>query len=188
MISRIQDYVIEKSGAFGEQVARFRKESVATAREAALGSADRIKGFKAPVRVVARSGIKLGNVSQTALQGLIELQSDMLSEALADVALRLERASRADGVVDLIRDQIEMLPATRGRLVDDAQRAARILRDAGREARSVATQVFQRVVDRADSETRVVRTTARKARAGTRKPRAAARKTVRRRARKSAAA
>ena len=58
-------------------------------------------------------------MSQTAVASLIELQSDMLTSAISDAALRLERASRADGLVDLVRDQFEMIPATRDRIVED---------------------------------------------------------------------
>jgi len=32
--------------------------------------------------------------------------------AISDAALRLERASRADNILELVREQIEMIPAT----------------------------------------------------------------------------
>ena len=94
--------------------------------------------------MIARSGVKLTAVSQTAVASLIELQSDMLTSALSDAALRLERASRADNVVDLVRDQIEMIPATRARIVEDAQRAVTIFKAAGRDLRGVATNVYEK--------------------------------------------
>ena len=106
---------------------KFRKDSAETVREAFVGSAENIKALKSPVRVFARSGVKLTNVSQTAVSNLIELQSDILTSALSDVALRLERAARAENLVDLVRDQFEMVPATRARGVEDAQLAVDIV-------------------------------------------------------------
>jgi hypothetical protein len=131
------------------------------------------------VRVVARSGVKLSAVSQTAVEELIELQSDMLTAAIAEAALRLERASRADSVVELVRDQFEMIPATRARMASDAERALAILTSAGREVRSVAAHAYERVVD-TDVHAPVQRQTRRKAKKVARKT------TARARARKAA--
>jgi phasin family protein len=165
MISQMQEFVTEKAQAINRQVSRLRQGSVQSARSAAQGSADFIKGLKTPVRVVARSGIKLAAVSQTAVQELIELQSDMLTSAIAEVALRLERASRAGNVVELVRDQVEMLPATRERIAGDTGRAMQVFAAAGREARSVATHTLDRVKENAGKQApaRAVRRTAKKA-------------------------
>ena len=98
--------------------------------------------------MIARSGVKLTAVSQTAVSSLIELQSDMLTSALSDVALRLERASRAENIVDLVRDQIELIPATRARIVEDAQRAVDDLQDRRpRPARRRRRTLYERVVE-----------------------------------------
>ena len=60
--------------------------------------------------MVARLGVKLASVSQTAVQELIELQSDALTAAITEFAQRLERAAQAASVIELIRDQVHMLP------------------------------------------------------------------------------
>ena len=148
MLSQMQEFVVEKAQALNEQVTRIRHESVHSARAAAQGSAESLKMLKEPVRVVARSGVKLSVLSQGAVQELIELQSEMLSAAISEFVQRLERASRAANVVELVREQVEMLPATRARIADDAGRAAQIVVTAGREIRGVATQAFERVTDR----------------------------------------
>jgi len=147
MIAQMQELVAESSAALSTQVRRIRKESVETVREAATGSAENLKALKSPVRTLARSGIKVTSVSQSAVANLIELQSDMLTSAISDAALRLERAARAETVLDLVRDQIEMIPATRTRIVEDAQRAASIFKHAGRDLRGVATHLYERVVE-----------------------------------------
>ena len=144
MINQVQDFVVEQTAALSSQVEKMRKESVETVREVVVDSAE---GLKSPVRTLARSGIKITAVSQTAVANLIDLQSDMLTSAISDAALRLERASRADSIIDLVRDQFEMIPATRARIVEDAQRAALIFKHAGRDLRGVAVNLYERVIE-----------------------------------------
>ena len=55
---------------------------------------------------IARSGVKLTTVSQATVQNLIELQSDVVTAALNDVAVRLERATRAENIIEFVREQI----------------------------------------------------------------------------------
>jgi hypothetical protein len=170
MIEQIQDFVSEQTAAITSQVKKLRKESTATVRDAVVDSAGNIKMLKTPVRVIARSGVKMTSVSQTAVASLIELQSDMVTSALSDVALRLERAARADGIVDLVRDQFELAHATRGRVVEDAQRAVQIFKVAGRDLKGVATHVYERIVDTAEEKAApVAKTTKRKAKRVVRK-------------------
>jgi hypothetical protein len=185
MINQMQEFVAEQAAALGSQVEKIRKESVETAREVAVESASGLKSLKSPVRTLARSGIKITTVSQTAVASLIELQSDMVTSAITAAALRLERASRADNIVELVREQIEMIPATRDRLVEDAQRAVLIFKHAGRDLRGVATNLYERVVETAEENIPEVKVTRRKAKAGARKTKTAVRKTTAR-ARKTA--
>ena len=177
MFTQIQDFMTEQTQAFAGQAQKFREDPVETVREAAVTSAEGIKSLKQPVRVIARSGVKLTAISQTAMQGLIELQSEIVIAALTDAANRLERAARADNVIDLIQEQAEALRATRDRVVDEAARAFAIFKDAGRDVRKVATQTYAKVVETADEELPVARTTrVRKAKRAVRKTAARARK------------
>ena len=176
MIEQIQGFMSEQTSALTDQVQKFRKESAETVREAFVGSAENIKSLKTPVRVFARSGVKLTTVSQTAMSNLIELQSDVLTSALTDVALRLERAARADGLVDLVRDQYEMFPATRARVVEDAQRAVHIFKVAGREIRNVAQHTYERVVETTEEQVPEVKAAKRKVKRAVRKTKARVRK------------
>jgi len=185
MINQMQEFVAEQAAALGSQVERMRKESMETVREAAVGSASSLKSLKSPVRTLARSGIKVTAVSQTAVASLIELQSDMVTSAITAAALRLERASRADNIVELVREQIEMIPATRDRLIEDAQRAVLIFKHAGRDLRGVATNLYERVVETAEENIPEVTVTKRKVKGAARKTKAAVRKTATR-ARKTA--
>jgi hypothetical protein len=130
------------------------------------------------VRTIARSGIKVTSVSQNAFASLIELQSDMLTAAITDAALRLERASRADNLVELVREQVEMIPATRARIVEDAQRAALIFKHAGRDLRGVATHLYERVVEPTEEKVPAARSAKRRAKRAVRKTTTRARRTV----------
>jgi hypothetical protein len=183
MIAQMQEFVAEQTAVLQDQVEKIAKESVETVRETAVGGAETLKSFKAPVRTLARSTIKVTNVSQTAVANLIDLQSDMLTSAISDAALRLERASRADNLVELVREQVEMIPATRDRIVEDAQRAALIFKHAGRDLRGVASNLYERVVETAEEKIPEV-----KVKVAKRKPAKRAARKAPVRARKTAAA
>jgi len=183
MIAQMQEFVAEQTAVLQDQVEKIAKESVETVRESVVGGAETLKSFKAPVRTIARSTIKVTSVSQTAVASLIDLQSDMLTSAISDAALRLERASRADNIIDLVRDQIEMIPATRARIVEDAQRAALIFKHAGRDLRGVASNLYERVVETAEEKIPEV-----KVKVAKRKPAKRAARKAPVRARKTAAA
>jgi hypothetical protein len=180
MITQMQEFVAEQTAVLQDQVEKIRKESSETVREAVLGSADTLKSLKSPVRTLARSGVKITAVSQTAVASLIELQSDILTSAISDAALRLERATRADNVIDFVREQFEMIPATRARLVEDAQRAALIFKHAGRDLRGVAVNLYERVVETAEEQVPEVKVkvSKRKTKRAVRKTPARARKTA----------
>jgi phasin family protein len=177
MFTQIQDFMTEQKNALAEQAQKFREDPVESARGAATGSAEGLKSLKDPVRVIARSGVKLTAISQNALQGLIELQSEIVTAALTDAANRLERAARADNVIDLLQEQAEALRATRDRMVDEAARAFAIFKDAGRDVRKVATQTYAKVVETSEEETPVAKAVpVRKAKRAVRKTPVRARK------------
>jgi hypothetical protein len=172
MIVEMQEFMSEQTQALAEQAGRFRKNPERFMRKALVDSAEGLKSLKRPVRVVAHSGVKLTAVSQSTLASLIELQAEVLTSAMTAVATRLQRAADAEGVVDLVFEQARMLPATRGRVVDEATRAVEILKVAGRDVGKVATHAYATVTGRTDEELAVARkTAARKAKRVVRKTR-----------------
>ena len=76
---------------------------------------------------------------QTA-ERLIELQSEIVTSALDDAAVQLQRIADTEHVGDLARGQAEVLQATRQRIVDDISRAMKILKGAAGDVREVATR------------------------------------------------
>jgi hypothetical protein len=179
MIVEMQEFMSEQSQALADQAQKFRKNPVGFMRKALVDSAESFKSLKSPVRMVAHSGVKFTVVSQNALQNLIEWQSEVITAALTGAAVRFEHAARAEDVLDLVRDQTDLLPATRDRLVDEATRGAAIVKDAGREVRKLALQTYGKVFETDEpAKPRAKTARARKARTAVRKTRRAVRKPV----------
>jgi hypothetical protein len=176
MITHINESGIARRRDVTKQIYRFRDEPIETMREIAMSSAGGIKSLKAPVRAIAHSGVKLAAVSQNAVQNLIELESEVITSALTAAAVRLERAAQAEGVVDLVLDQAEMLGATRDRIVDQATRAAEIFKVTGRELRGVARHAYEIVVNTTEEKVPEVKRAKRKVKRAVRKTTARARK------------
>jgi len=155
---------------------RFRDEPIETMREVAVNSAGGIKSLKAPVRAFAHSGVKLATVSQSALQNLIELESDVITSALTAAAMRLERAAQAEGVADLVLDQADMMGATRDRIVDHATRAVEIFKVTGRDLRGIGRHAYDVFVKATEEQVPEVKRAKRKVKRAVRKTTARARK------------
>jgi len=145
MISKVREFVRERTQVVAKRAEKLRKYPVKAARSAAAKSAERISSLKAPVRMIGRSGVKLTSVSGTAVQSLIELQSEIVTSALNDAAAQLERAARTENVRDLVREQADLLRGVRDRIVEDMNRAAAIVTHAGRGVREVAAETYGKV-------------------------------------------
>ena len=113
-------------------------------------------------------------VTREVLTAAVNAHGDLASRVVAS----LERASRADNIIELVREQVEMIPATRARMVEDAQRAALIFKHAGRDLRGVATSLYERVLETAEENVPEVKVVKRKAKRPARKAPARARKTA----------
>jgi hypothetical protein len=100
--------------------------------------------------------------SQAFSQNLIELQTDMVSAAISDAALRLERASRAGNLVELFRTRSSSFrrPARGSAPTRSAPR--RFSARPAREVRAVAAQTYEKIVDAAPAKRKPRKTAARK--------------------------
>ena len=176
MIAHINESGSVRRRDLAEQIHRFRDEPIESMREVAMSSAGGIKSLKAPVRAFAHSGVKLATVSQNAMQNLIELESEVITSALTAAALRLERAARAESVVDLVLDQAELLGATRDRVVDHATRAIEIVKVSGRDLRDVARHAYEVVIKATEEKVPEVKKARRKVKRAVRKTTARVRK------------
>jgi phasin family protein len=165
MKSKVKEFLSEKSQALAEQARAMREAPAAAARDAATRSAERIKSLRSPVRVVARSGVKLTAISQGMLQGLIELQEQIVTSALDDAASQLQSAANTDSGMDIVRNQADVLRSTRERIIADMNRAVGIVTEAGRGARDVATETYSKVRKPAGAEPAKIKRATRKAKA-----------------------
>ena len=135
-----EDFLEEQKEGLAKLASDFRKARMDAARKAALESAVRIKSMNVRVRDMARSGVRLTAISQGTAERLIELQSDIVTSALDDAAVQLQRIADTEHVGDLARGQMEVLQATRQRIVGDISRAMKILKGAAGDVRDVATR------------------------------------------------
>ena len=113
-----------------------RKSQVAAARKAAIRSAARIRSLNMRAREMAKSGVRLANLSHGTLQRLIGLHEEIVTAALADAATQIEKLAYTDSVRDFGREQARVLAAARERIVNDVSRGMSILREAAEEART----------------------------------------------------
>ena len=176
MNAHVNEFRSERKRDLSEQMQRFRDEPIETMREIAVNSAVGMKSLKAPVRALSHSGVKLAAVSQNAVQSLIELESEIITSALTAAAMRLERAAQAEGVVDLILDQAEMLGATRDRIVNQGTRAVELFKVTGRDLRGVARHAYEIVIKTTEEKAPEVQRAKRKVKRAVRKSTARARK------------
>jgi len=176
MITHINESGSVRRRDLAEQIRRLRDEPIETMREVAVSSADGIKSLKAPIRALAHSGVKLATVSQNAVQNLIELESEVITSTLTAAAMRLERAARAEGVVDLVLDQAEMLGATRDRIVNHSTRAVAIFKVTGRDLRDVARHAYEVVIKATEDKVPEVKRAKRNVKRAVRKTTTRARK------------
>jgi len=176
MTTHINEFRIVRRRGLAEMMQRLRDEPIGTMREVAVSSADGMKALKVPVRAFAHSGVKLATVSQNAVQNLIELESEVITSTLTAAAKRLERAAQAEGVVDLVLDQAQMLGATRDRIVDHSTRAVEIFKVAGRDLRDVARHSYEIVIKATEDRVPEVKRARRKVKRAARKTTARARK------------
>lgn len=141
MHSSVKEFLEEQTQGLAELADRLRRERVAAARRAATESAARVRELNTRVRDLARSGVRLTTISQSALQSLIELQAEIVTAAIGDASQQIRRLADTESVRDLARQQSEVLQATRERIVADIARATKILKGAAGDVREVAAGV-----------------------------------------------
>lgn len=135
MTVHLSDFIAEQSKGLVDLMKNLRQSQVKAAREAARSSAARVKSLNQRVRTLAQSGLRLNEVSHGAAQDLIELQAEIVTSALTDAAVQIERLSYTETARDFARMQGEVLHAARQRIVDDLARAVAALKGAAGEVR-----------------------------------------------------
>jgi len=140
MSAHLSEFIAEQREGLVDLMKSLRQSQVKAAREAARSSAERIKSLNQRVRALAKSGLRVNEVSHGAAQNLIELQADIVTSALTDAAAQIERLSYTETARDFARLQGEVMLAARQRIVDDLARAVTALKGAAGEVRKAVVQ------------------------------------------------
>jgi hypothetical protein len=140
MSAHLSEFIAEQREGLVELMKNLRQSRVKAAREAARSSASRIKSLNQRVRELAKSGLRVSEVTHGAAQHLIELQEDIVTSALTDAAAQIERLSYTETARELARLQGEVMQATRQRIVDDLARAVTALKGAAGELRDAVAR------------------------------------------------
>ena len=139
MIAELNEFLEEQTTGLAELARRLRQSRAAVARKAAAASAARVRSLNGRVRNLARSGVRLTSISQSTAQSLIELQAEIVTDALTDAAEQMQRIVYTSSVRDLAREQAGVLQAAQQRIVNDIARAVSILKGAAGDVRKVAS-------------------------------------------------
>lgn len=140
MSINLSELIAEQRKGLVDLMKSLRQSQVKAAREAARSSASRIKSLNQRVRALAKSGLRVNEVTHGAAQHLIELQEEIVTSALTDAAAQLERLSYTETARDFARQQGEVMQATRQRIVDDLARAVTALKGAAGEVRDAVVR------------------------------------------------
>lgn len=176
-----EDFLAEQTKGLAELAEHLKTSRLAAARKAAMQSAARVRSLNGRIRELARSGVKLTSISHGAAQSLIELQGEIISSALTDAAVQIERIANTGSFRDLARNQADVLQATRERIANDLSRVMTILRQAADKARVVGKREAAPPAARKKGAVRKAKKpAARKAKRVVRKARSKARKPARR--------
>ncbi len=140
MIAELNEFLEEQTTGLAELARRLRRSRAAVARKAAAASAARVRSLNGRVRNLARSGVRLTSISQSTAQSLIELQAEIVTDALTDAAEQMQRIAYTSSVRDLAREQAGVLQAAQQRIVNDIARAVKILKSAAGDVRKVASR------------------------------------------------
>ena len=140
MIAELNEFLEEQTTGLAELARRLRHSRAEVARKAAAASAARVRSLNGRVRSLAQSGVRLTSISQSTAQSLIELQAEIVTDALTDAAEQMQRIVFTSSVRDLAREQAGVLQAAQQRIVNDIARAVTILKDAAGDVRKVTSR------------------------------------------------
>lgn len=182
MHAGMNEFLEEQTRGLREMAENLRKSQLETARKAAIRSAARVRSLNARAREMARSGVKLSNISHGTLERLIGLHEEIVTAALAEAATQIEKLAYTESARDFGRDQARVLQSARERIVNDVSRGMKILREAAEQAREAAARPVKAAPAARKPAARKAKAKS-KARKATRKTAARAKKAKTRRAR-----
>ena len=148
---------------------RIRHDAVARVRAFVLETAGAVARAKEPVRHFGSTGLKINDISHKSMAKLLKTQLTGLEDLVEGGAQRLQIAANASSFEDLVKGQIDAIPATRSRAIAHARRTLEIVRDTGDELSGVVKGTMAGAPKAAGKATTRRKPAARK-KAATRKP------------------
>ncbi|MEM7282594.1 MAG: hypothetical protein AAF438_13305 [Pseudomonadota bacterium] len=86
-------------------------------------AANLVESGVTPVNYVVNTAIRLSDIANHSANRFLEHQRDMAIGTVEASAHRLKVAASASGVRELVKDQVQLIPATRDRIKQDASKA-----------------------------------------------------------------
>lgn len=110
------------------------------ARSQTVEAANRVQDGKKPVRKLSRLGVDLTSISHRATADVLKSQAKMVENQIDALAGRLHAAARAPSLKELIRGQIQLVPANAARFVEDTRATLSVVKSAGGDVKEVLTE------------------------------------------------
>src|SRR5512135_1726670 len=117
MHAGMSEFLEEQAKGLAQMAENLRKSQVDAARKAAHRSAARIRSLNARAKEMARSGVRLSNISHDTLEKLIGLHEEIVTAAITDAAQQIEKLAYTESARDFGRDQAKVLQSARERIV-----------------------------------------------------------------------
>ncbi len=156
---RLNERILEATSAARERAAQIASRAVDQARGRVSAAARRVELAKTSFETLALATQELNAITHRHAARLIDQNTDTIKRVLATGAERLRRASKADGVRELINAQKRLTRDSRSHLRRDAEATWAIVTDAGKEVSGLAVSTYSALKDKAaPKRTRVGKT------------------------------
>jgi len=90
-------------------------------RSVTLDAAGKVSGAKGSVHEFGARGLKLTEITYRYIEKLLKLQLKFVEASFDEGAKRLKTAANAESFTGLFKDQVELLPMTRERIMKNAR-------------------------------------------------------------------
>lgn len=105
------------------------RETLGRIRTTLGNSAEWVAQSTQPLSVLTEKTLKLNRISHNSAARLVRVQATFLEGTLEGAAQRLQAAAHADNVRTAFDAQMQLMPATRERIVSDARKTVEVLGD-----------------------------------------------------------
>ncbi len=109
-------------------------------RDTLDNSANWVEKGKSPVKALTDKTLKLNRITHNSTARLVRVQAEFVEGTVEAAAQRLQAAARADSLANLVSGQMDLMPATRDRIVTDARKTLDVLSDTRDDLRSLVRE------------------------------------------------